>query len=798
MRRFLIATVLSLPGIVRGLASPADVAYTISTVAGSDWVGDGGPATQAILFQAEGVAVDPAGNLYVSDALGNRVRQVSPQGSIHTVAGTGVRGSAGDGGPATAAQLNSPYGLALDRAGNLYIADLGNSRVRKVAVDGTMSTVAGPAGFVSPRNVALDSASNLFVSDFDTHRVVRVNADGSFTAVAGTGLAGYQGDGQAAVLAQLNHPTALAFDRSDNLYIADSQNHAIRLVSRGAIATLARVATPTGLTVDISGALQVADPSGGQILRIPLSGQPTALAIPARDVASAADGSLFATLGTVVKRIQLSGVLTTVAGGGNSAYGDAGDARKARLNHPAGLAVDASGNVYLADRDNHRIRRVSPAGVISTLAGTGEPGDSGDGGPATLARLNRPSSVSLDTAGNLYIADTGNHRVRRISPQGTILPVTRTESPVYVLPDNGGSVYVSDDSAGKVYKAVAPGPPAPSVAVPVAGGLQSPRGLALDAAGNLYIAEAGAARVRKLTPALALSDIGGSDASKVWNIPRGVALDASGNLYVADSGLQQIVRIDLSDGPTGGALPVAGNGAAGFSGDGDAALLARLGYPWDVAVGADGKVYFADLDNNRIRALSPAAIVPPAPVILADAVNAANLQAGPIVPGMLVAIRGAGIAAAEVPDTQILFGALPARLVLAEPARLMVEAPLGIPTQGSLSIEVRYKGTLRAAIPVVLAPSAPVLYPFASSEPPLPGSIVTLYGTGLGAPGLGVSVQIGGRAAEVLYAGPTASFPGVFQINARLPADLPAGAAEVVVTAGAATSPAGYTLPIVR
>ena len=225
--RLLAIGLVHLPGIVQA----TDLAYTISTVAGSDWVGDGGPASQAVLFQAEGVALDGAGNLYVADALGNRVRQVSPSGGIRTIAGTGVRGAAGDGGPATSAQLNSPYGVALDRAGNLYIADLGNARVRRVSAGGTITTFV--TGLAAPRNLAFDSAGNLHISDFDRHKIVRVNFDGSLSTVAGTGTAGYSGDGGPASKAQLSYPTALAFDRQDNLYIGDSQNHAIRNEEKG-------------------------------------------------------------------------------------------------------------------------------------------------------------------------------------------------------------------------------------------------------------------------------------------------------------------------------------------------------------------------------------------------------------------------------------------------------------------------------------------------------------------------------------------------------------------------------------
>jgi len=210
-------------------AAGFDISYTITTAAGSDWVGDGDPATRAVLLQAEGITADFNGNIYIADAAGHRVRKLSPSGIIQTVAGTGVRGFSGDHGPAGAAQLNSPYGLAFDARGNLYIADLGNARVRRVAPDGTITTIAGggefPAGgdnegsqatavsFSAPRNLALDGDGNLYISDFTAHRVYRMSPDGSLVTAAGMGIAGFSGDGSVATRARLSYPAGLAVDR---------------------------------------------------------------------------------------------------------------------------------------------------------------------------------------------------------------------------------------------------------------------------------------------------------------------------------------------------------------------------------------------------------------------------------------------------------------------------------------------------------------------------------------------------------------------------------------------------------
>ncbi len=244
------------------------VSYRIDTAAGSGWIGDNGPAIGALLLQAEGIAADMYGNLYVADAAGNRVREVTLAGTIITVAGTGVQGFSGDGGPASAAQLNSPYGLALDAGGNLYIADLGNGRVRRISSAGIITTVAGggglPAGgandgslatgaaLLAPRNVALDGAGNLYISDFNGHRIYELTPGGSLVTVAGTGVQGFSGDGGPAPLAQLAYPAGLAVDRLGALYVADSQNHYVRKVINGLISSLScgRL-TPTGPFSDL-------------------------------------------------------------------------------------------------------------------------------------------------------------------------------------------------------------------------------------------------------------------------------------------------------------------------------------------------------------------------------------------------------------------------------------------------------------------------------------------------------------------------------------------------------------------
>jgi len=353
--------VTGVSGIAKG-ALASVIPGTISTVAGgatSGSSGDGSAAVGALLGAPQGTAIDSAGNIYIADTANNKVRMISAAtGKINTIAGTGTAGSLGDGAAATAAQLASPKAVAVDSAGNVYIADTGNHRIQMVSAQ---------TGFIS--------------------------------TIAGTGVSGFGGDGSAASAAQLASPAGVAVDAAANIYIADTGNNRIRRIG------------------------------------------------------------------------ALSGLITTIAGTGTATYtGDGAAATAATLNAPAGVWADSSGTIYIADTLNHAVRAINPAtGFITTVAGTGTLGYTGDGAAATAAKLDAPAGVTTDAAGNIYIADTGNNAIRIVAA-GTITTAAGT----------GSSGFGGDGGASSIAT------------------LQSPHGVALDALGRIYIADTGNNRLREV------------------------------------------------------------------------------------------------------------------------------------------------------------------------------------------------------------------------------------------------------------------------------------------------------------
>ena len=320
----------------------------ISTVAGNgttNYAGDGGLATNAGINSPSGITLDAAGNLYFSDSLNHRIRKVGTNGIIKLVAGNGTKGFSGDSGKATNASLNTPFGVVFDKAGNLYFSDQGNNRIRMVSTNGIITTVVGNGSssvLYYPLHLAFDTTSNLYIVDNQMCRIRRATTNGIITTVAGTGSYGYSGDNGPATSAKLWLPSGVTLDASGNFYIADMDNNRIR-------------------------------------------------------------------------KVATNGIISTVAGNGSfGSSGDWGAATNASLYYPAAVTFDAAGNLLIADYGNARIRRVDTSGFITTIAGNGIGKCAGDGGAATNASLWLPAGLAVDAAGNLLIADSKNNRIRKV------------------------------------------------------------------------------------------------------------------------------------------------------------------------------------------------------------------------------------------------------------------------------------------------------------------------------------------------------------------------------------------------
>ncbi len=555
----------------------------ITTIAGNltfGYDGDGGPATSASLSLPIGIAIDLADNIYVSDVYDNVVREIA-NGIITTFAGMPTPdngGFGGDNGPATQALLSEPWGLAFDPAGNLYISDSHNDRIRMVS-KGIITTFAGVGGFGytgdngpaaaaglgNPRGIRFDSAGNLYIADHDNAVVRKISTNGIITTVAGNNMLGFSGDGTLALRSKIA-PSGVAIDSAGNVYIADTANYRVRKV------------TGSGVNATINTF------AGNGNFRFSGDGGPaTSAAMNLPQLITVAPGGDFYFADAAANRVRKvsRGIISTVAGSGAQGFiGDRGSALSASLNSPNGVAVDAAGNIYIADMANNRIREVS-GGVITSIAGSStEFGYNGDGVPAATASLNNPSAVALDANGNLYIADQDNFRIREIS-SGIITTVV----------GNGMPGYSGD------------GGPATNAMVNYV------NGLAFDAAGNLYFSDfsfnAGN-YIRKVSNGIittiagtgtpGYSGDGGPALNAQFGYPGGVAVDSTGNVYVADTHNSVIREI------SGGIISTfAGTGDTDFSGDGGPATSATLGQPFGVAVDAADNVFIADTNNNRIR-----------------------------------------------------------------------------------------------------------------------------------------------------------------------------------------------------
>jgi uncharacterized protein (TIGR03437 family) len=712
-----------------------DQAGFITRLAGNsraDYSGDGGPAISAQLNSPSGLALDSEGNIYVADSLNNRIRRISPSGLITTVAGTGARGYTGDGGPAASAQLDQPFGVAVDTVGNIFIADTGNFRVRKVSLAGIITTVAGSAG-IGAISVTMDSSAALYIADPFQNVIRKLTSDGIITTIAGNGSAGKDGDGGPALSAELNYPVGVVVDSAGNIYIGDQKNKRIRkIISSGTISTLTEsVDAPSGIALDTAGNLYVAD-GGDEVRSVGLIG------------------------GFRIAKISPNGTVTRFAGNGTAGFaGDDSPATGAQLHNPMSVATDNVGNIYIADTGNSRVRKVSSQGVISTVAGNGRPLQAtSEGATATETSVN-VGSIVLDGAGNLFIADYFFSTIHKVSPGGIITTVAgggtggigdgglatsaTLQHPQGMAFDGNGNLFIADSGNSRIRKLSTTS----GIITTVAGNgdfgsagdggqatsaeLGTPGAVAVDNNGTLYIADG--YRVRKVSSTGVITTVAGTgafhgnqptdnigdgaSATKAEINPYGITVDTAGDLYIVDGGHARIRKV-TSDGII---TSVAGKGFNGYSGDGGIASSAGLA-PSNITVDPAGNLYIAD--NDAVRLLKPL----DQPVLVTAVLDAATESVAPVAPGKVVVLYGAGLGPSTLAVNQpsngkfgtmaggtvVTFDGIPAPIIYAYSTQVSVIAPYAISGSSTVQVKVTSQNGVSPAFSVSVADTAPSFF----------------------------------------------------------------------------------------
>lgn len=620
----LIAVVLAAPQTSLGQ-------YSITTVAG------GGPnnlpAVQSSIGYAASVARDGANNTYIADSYSSQIFEVSAAGTLTVVAGNGTLGYSGDGGPATSAALNGPESVALDGTGNIFIADTNNSVIRAVNTQSTAITVAGvviqpgtiqtvagsgTAGYsgdggaatgaelADPYGVFVDGNENIFIADTDNSAIREVVAStGNIQTVAGNGTTCanqslFCGDGGPATSAQLDLPQGVFIDPLGNIFIADTFDSVVRevTIANGNIQTLAGTYYTFADTCFFSGDGNLA--TGAQ------------LCLP-NDVFLDSLGNIFIadTENSVIREVTVAnGNIQTVAGNNVAGFsGNGGSAIAAELNNPAGVFVDSAQNIFIADTDNSVIREVT-AGTIQALAGNNTLAWSGDGGPATGAALNIPGGVFVDGLGNLFIADSYNSAIREVAAAGVTIQTVAGDGIACAVPSTGCGIALAINAQ-----------------------LNYPASVFVDGSGNIFIADTEDAVIREVvaatgdiqtvagTPGLAgYAGDGSAATSAQLDAPSGVLLDGVGNIYFADTGNSAVRVVNTGAAPItiagviiqpGAIQTVAGNGTpcgdpSSGCGDSGPAISAELNFPGAISLDTSGDIFIADTFSNAVREVTAA------------------------------------------------------------------------------------------------------------------------------------------------------------------------------------------------
>ncbi len=609
-RCLLVGPLIGMGSLLAQTGRATDLSYALTNFVGT--TGEAGSAdgvgTNARFHGPKAVATDSAGNVYVADTLNSTIRRITPQGEATTIAGmAGLVGTTD--GVGTNARFIFPDALAVDAAGNVYIADCIACTIRKMTPDGIVRTLAGIANtagsadgpgldatFSSPRGLAVDSAGNLYVADSDNHTIRKILAQGMVSTLAGSAGQPGSADGVGSA-ARFDFPYGVALDGAGNIYVADSGNETIRSVTpAGGVATvagspglrgstdgvgrLARFASPRCVVLDNAGNIYVTD-SGNCTIRM----------------------------------ITPYGVVSTLAGTAGQAGSVDSPGSEARFADPEGITIDQSLHLYVADYLNDSIRVVKLSGAVATLAGDAPAMGNADG-EGSAARFTSPRGLAMDGAGNLYVADTGDATIRKVTPEGmvTTLP-SAFQGPAGVAVGTDGVIYIADTFANVIQKE-RPGelPTILTDASETGTRLNQPAAVALDADGDLYVAEAGNHVIRKVAPDGTVTTFAGSPgqvgsndgtgAAARFNAPQGIAVESSGTVYVADTGNHTIREIT----PAGVVTTLAGQPGQSGNIDGIGAA-ARFAMPMGLAIDTDGSLLVVNSGTSTIRRVTPAGAV---------------------------------------------------------------------------------------------------------------------------------------------------------------------------------------------
>ena len=598
--------------------SPLQFKLFVTTLAGSGMptFADGNGIAASFNSPA-GIARDNSGNIYIADQANNKIRKIDASGQVSVLAGSGMPGSHDDASGANAT-FNSPTGIAVDASGNVFVADKGNHRIRMVTQSGAVSTIAGSdsghtdlpgtlAQFASPSGITLDRAGNIYVADTKNNCIRFIDPSHNVNTIAGLPDRPAGHDSGSIGTARFFYPVGITIDVFNNILVTDSTS--VRRIFGGFVHTIAggesigfddktgndaRFNGPAGMTTDASGNIYVADRYNHRIRFVKPDGSVTTFAgngsatfhDDALDKASfnVPAGIIFDFAGNIYvadqgnNRIrEMTIVATTLAGSTFGLVDDVGT--KAKFWFPANVATDAAGNIYVADAFNNRIRKITPGGSVTTLAGSGGSGPAAGGYhddvQGTRALFNSPEGVAVDASGNVYVADQGNNRIRKITPGGSVT----------TLAGDGNANW--RDGAGTVAE------------------FNRPQDVAVDASGNVYVTDRGNSRVRKITPDGTVStfagngiqaSIDGAGDSSSFNLLSGIAVDAAGNVFVAEHAFIRMIT------PARRVSTIAGNGTVG-SGDGPA-FFASFNNPSDIVVDASGTIYVMDMFNNKVRKIT--------------------------------------------------------------------------------------------------------------------------------------------------------------------------------------------------